>query len=105
MKETEPQINPEEGGKEEKPKGWDYVIILTVFALTGTTAAVVPRYLMPYTGLEKGFLYYLIYFIVITPIYIVLLRIYSFLFGKAAYFRVVEKRIFGGFTKWFRKSE
>ena len=105
MKETEPQINPEEGGKAEKPKGWDYVIILTVFALTGRSAAVVPRYLMPYTGLEKGFLYYLIYFIVITPIYIVSLRIYSFLFGKAAYFRVVEKRIFGGFTKWFRKSE
>ncbi|MEM6800560.1 MAG: DUF6787 family protein [Bacteroidota bacterium] len=104
MKEQVSNTPPNEEGKPEKPKGWDYVIILIVFALTGTTAAVVPRYLMPYTGLEKGFLYYLIYFIVITPIYIVLLRIYSFLFGKAAYFRVVEKRIFGGFTKWFRKS-
>jgi len=87
-----------------KPKGWDYAIILLVFALTGTTSAIVPRFFMPYTGLETGFWYYLIYFLVITPIYMVLLLSYAFLFGKYLYFREVLRRMIKGVKGLFSKS-
>ncbi len=83
-----------------KPTGWDYVIILTVFAVTGTTAAFAPRYLMPLTGLESGFLYWLVYFILITPVYQVLLLGYAFLFGKFSYFYEKQKMI----VRWMGKK-
>ena len=83
-----------------KPKGWDYVIILVVFAVTGTTAAFVPRFLMPLTGLEKGFLYGLVYFLLITPVYQVLLLGYAFLFGKFSYFYEKQKMI----VRWIGKK-
>lgn len=83
-----------------KPTGWDYVIILTVFAVTGTTAAFAPKYFMPLTGLESGFLYWLVYFILITPIYQVLLLGYAFLFGKFSYFYEKQKMI----ARWMGKK-
>lgn len=83
-----------------KPTGWDYVIILTVFAVTGTTAAFAPRYLMPLTGLESGFSYWLVYFILITPVYQVLLLGYAFLFGKFSYFYEKQKMI----VRWMGKK-
>ncbi|MDP5170929.1 MAG: hypothetical protein NWR72_11845 [Bacteroidia bacterium] len=77
-----------------KPQGWDYVIILTVFAFTGTTAAFAPRFLMPLTGLDSGFWYWVVYFVLITPVYQVLLLMYAFLFGKFSYFYEKEKMVF-----------
>lgn len=79
---------------------WDYIRILLVFAVTGTTAAFAPRYLMPLTGLESGFWYWLVYFLLITPVYQVLLLIYAFLFGKFSYFYEKEKKIF----RWLGKK-
>lgn len=99
---------PEKHSSQELPwyklKGWDLAIILLVFALTGTTAAYAPRFLMPYTGLEPGFLYYLIYFLVITPIYMVLLLCYAFIFGKYSYFKNVLRRMIERISGLFRKS-
>ena len=79
--------------EQKKQKPLDYAIILLVFAVTGTTATIFPKYLMPLTGLEKWFVYYLVYFILITPIYQVLLLAYAFLFGKFAYFWDKQKKI------------
>jgi hypothetical protein len=78
----------------QKPKGKDYAIILVVFAVTGSTAALAPRFFMPWTGLESGFWYWLVYFLFITPIYQVLLLGYAWLFGKFDYFWEKEKRVF-----------
>lgn len=104
MKNVEPEKSASEGKLLGNLKGWDYVIVLLVFALTGTTSAIVPKFLMPYTGLEPGFLYYLIYFIVITPIYMVLLLCYAFIFGKYAYFKNVLRRMIQGIKKLFVKN-
>ena len=81
--------------KKENQNWWDYLIILLVFALTGTTAALLPKYLMPFSGLAKGsFSYIFVYILIITPIYQVLLLVYAFIFGKFAYFYEKEKKIF-----------
>lgn len=78
----------------QRPKGKDYAIILLVFAVTGSTAAIFPRWIMPWTGLESGtFAYVVAYFVLITPIYQVLLLAYAFLFGKFQYFWDKQKKI------------
>lgn len=76
-----------------KQTSWDYTRILLVFAITGTTSSFAPKYLMPLTGLEEGWPYYLVYFLLITPVYMVLLLIVAFLFGKFDYFYEKEKKI------------
>ena len=78
-----------------KQSRWDYFIILLVFAVTGSTAALLPKYFMPYTGLENGtFSYVLVYILLITPIYQVLLLSYAFIFGKFAYFYAKQKQLY-----------
>jgi len=79
---------------------WDIVRILCVFAITGTTASFVPKYLMPLTGIESGWLYFLVYFLLITPVYMVLLLGVAFVFGKFDYFYQKEKAIIARLNPW-----
>lgn len=82
-------------GEPNKPKGKDYLIILLVFAITGSTAAYVARWIMPWTGVESGTLAYVcLYIVLITPIYQVLLLGYAFIFGKYAYFWEKQQKLF-----------
>ncbi|MEM6261693.1 MAG: DUF6787 family protein [Bacteroidota bacterium] len=85
--------------KDQKPK--DYLVILLVFAVTGSTAAIVARWLMPLTGLERGWnlAYVLVYILLITPIYQVLLLGYAYIFGKYDYFWEKQKKI----GRWFKR--
>lgn len=83
-----------------KPTGWEYLIILTVFALTGTTAAFAPKTIMPMLSLEPGLGYWVVYFLLITPVYQVLLLMYAFIFGKFSYFYELEKKTF----RWIGKK-
>lgn len=79
----------------EKQSWWDYIIILLVFAVTGSTAALLPKFFMPYTGLVKGSFWYVFWYIIlITPVYQVLLLGYAFIFGKFRYFYEKQKKIF-----------
>jgi hypothetical protein len=81
--------------QEKRRKIWHYSQVLLVFAVTGSTAAIFPRWIMPWTGLSWGDLWYLpVYFLLITPIYQVLLLGYAFLFGKFQYFYAKQKRLF-----------
>lgn len=80
---------------EKLKKAWHYTVILIVFAVTGSTAALLPKYIMPITQLEKGtFLYVLGYIILITPIYQVLLLGYAFIFGKFHYFYTKQRKLY-----------
>ena len=81
--------------QEKRRKAWHYSLVLIVFAVTGSTAAIFPRWIMPWTGLSWGDFWYLpVYFLLITPIYQVLLLGYAFLFGKFHYFYAKQKRLF-----------
>ncbi|MEM7368802.1 MAG: DUF6787 family protein [Bacteroidota bacterium] len=83
----------------KRAKFWHYFLVLTVFAVTGTTASIFPKWIMPWTGIEPGTVWYVLcYILLITPIYQVLLLGYAFLFGKFAYFLDKQKRIYRWIT-------
>ncbi|MFK7968742.1 MAG: DUF6787 family protein [Bacteroidia bacterium] len=88
---------------EKKPTGFDYVIILIVFAVTGSTAAWFGKLIMPHTGLEGGWQYWLSYILIITPIYQILLLGYAFLFGKFNYFWGKQQKLGRWITRGFKK--
>lgn len=80
--------------KERWKKIWDYTLILIIFAITGSTAAILPKYLLPPLGVTNGTVsYWVTYFLVITPIYQVLLLGYAFLFGKFQYFYEKQRKM------------
>ncbi|WNJ20831.1 DUF6787 family protein [Pontibacter sp. G13] len=85
--------------QESWKKIWDVTIILVVFAVTGSTAALLPKWIMPLTGIPKGTFWYVVaYILLITPIYQVLLLGYAFLFGKFSYFLDKQKKIWRWIT-------
>ena len=88
-----------------KQKPFDYAIILFVFAITGTSAAFLSRLIMPLTGLEGGWPYWLVYVILITPIYVVLLLSFAYIFGKFSYFYEKQKKIARGIARPFRRRK
>ncbi len=102
--------------KEEK-KGWfarlqerwgvsafRVVIILIVFALTGTTVLFIKAPILDFIVGEnqKNWLHSVIYFILILPIYNILLLIYGAIFGQFSFFWEFEKKFFK--RLFFRKK-
>ncbi len=71
-------------------------IVILVFAITGSTSAMVTRPLMIWLGIVKidfhFLIYFCIYFIIITPIYLILLVFFGFIFGQFHFFWAFEKR-------------
>lgn len=71
-------------------------IILLVFACTGTTVMLLKR---PVVGLfseggEQPLLFSVLYYVLILPIYNLILLVYGFLFGQFTFFWAFEKRFF-----------
>ena len=87
-----------------KQSPWDYILILLVFAITGSSAAYLSKLIMPLTGIEGGFWYVLVYILLITPIYQVLLLGYAFVFGKFSFFWEKQKKIGRWIARPFRKK-
>ncbi|MCB0853489.1 MAG: hypothetical protein KDD63_14785, partial [Bacteroidetes bacterium] len=79
---------------------WDFIRILLVFAITGTTSSFFPKWIMPLLGMEKGVLYWITYILLITPIYFTLLLVVAFIFGKFTFFFEYEKKM----LRWFAGS-
>ncbi|HEX9649142.1 MAG TPA: DUF6787 family protein [Cyclobacteriaceae bacterium] len=74
----------------------DVLIILLVFALTGTTVLVIKRPLLSSMGEEvvNNVWFSVAYYILILPIYNVFLLFYGFLLGRFKFFWEFEKRFF-----------
>ena len=76
---------------------WQYFVIVVVFALTGSTSALIAKPLLPLIGITKTSLayplYLLLYFLVIFPIYQILLVTIGFLFGQFKFFWQFEKNM------------
>ncbi len=87
-----------------KQSPWDYLLILLVFAITGSTAAYLSKLIMPLTGIEGGFWYVVVYILLITPIYQVLLLGYAFVFGKFSFFWEKQKKIGRWIARPFKKK-
>jgi hypothetical protein len=75
---------------------WQVMIILIVFACTGTTVLLLKRPLFAYwfPDGDKPLWASIVYYILILPIYNVFLLAYGFVFGQFKFFWEFEKRLF-----------
>ena len=81
------------------------LIILLVFALTGTTVLFIKTPIIDFIvgENEKNWMHSVIYFVLILPIYNILLLIYGIVFGQFSFFWEFEKKFFKRML--FRKKD
>jgi hypothetical protein len=73
------------------------VMIIVVFAVTGSTSAYLSKPILSWLGIVKGeisgWIYYPLYILLIFPVYQVLLVTIGFLFGQFSFFCAFEKKM------------
>jgi hypothetical protein len=78
-------------------KNWQIFVIIFVFAITGSTAALISKPILQHLGVSKEshhiVLYILLYIVIIFPIYQILLLSIGFLFGQFKFFWIFEKKM------------
>jgi hypothetical protein len=76
---------------------WQVFVIIVVFALTGSSAALISKPILKWLGISKEthhmLLYLLLYIIIIFPVYQLLLVFFGFLFGQFKFFWAFEKKM------------
>ncbi len=85
---------------------WQFVLIMLVFALTGSSILIVKSWIFSLLGIGSDLpvFYSILLFIAITlPTYHILLLFYGVLLGQFTFFWNFEKRFFTRLTKLFRK--
>ena len=80
--------------------GPQVIIVLIVFACTGFTIVFIKKPILSLVANEEDrtWLFTVLYYLLILPVYNVILLIYGFLFGQFRFFWAFEKRMF---SKWF----
>lgn len=79
---------------------WQVVLVLLVFACTGITVMFLKDPVIDFfTGGEKSVWFTVIYYLLILPIYNIILLIYGFIFGQFSFFWEFEKRMFKRFKR------
>jgi len=76
------------------------LIILCVFALTGSTVVYLKRFALPLLG--DHWYSDLVYYVAILPVYNLFLLVYGFAFGQGRYFWEFEKRFFSRLVNLFK---
>ncbi len=90
--------------KLDKKSLLDYLLIIIIFGLTGTTAVFASGFIMGALGFEKWSIPYILgYIFIIFPTYQLLLLGYAFIFGKFDYFFSRQKKIGKFFITLFSK--
>lgn len=86
---------------------WRVILILIVFACTGFTVMFLKRPIMNllYADGEKHWVFTVLYYVFILPLYNIVLLIYGFLFGQFSFFWAFEKRMFKRMTGQKNKTE
>ncbi len=73
------------------------VVILIVFAVTGSSAAYISKPILAFIGIDRestsAWIYWPLYIILIFPFYQVLLVFFGFIFGQFAFFWAFEKKM------------
>src|SRR2546422_2968923 len=84
---------------------WQVVAILLCFALTGTTIVWLMKPLLRLVfGSEVPLWAKIAYYILILPVYNLVLLFYGFIFGQLKFFLEFEKRFFKRLVAIFRKN-
>lgn len=83
------------------------VMVLIVFACTGSTVLFIKPFLFELIGFDsiKGTAGVLLYIVLIFPLYQILILIYGFIFGQFAFFWAWEKKMFARMTGRGRKRK
>lgn len=87
------------------------IIVFTVFAITGSTSAYVSKPILAFIGFHRSeinpFLYWPLYFVLIMPVYKVLLITIGTLFGQRIFFVGFVKKMLSrmGFSFMFAKQQ
>jgi len=79
----------------------EVLVILLVFALTGTTIVFLKKPVIHLftNGENPSWVFTTLYYILILPVYNVILLFYGFLFRKFSFFWEFEKKMFKRFSK------
>lgn len=89
--------------------GFQFAIILIVFAITGSTAAYLSKPILAWFGIVKGevsgWIYYPLYITLIFPVYQVLLISIGTIFGQFRFFWAFEKEMLRGMGLGFLVKE
>ncbi len=84
---------------------WQVISILIVFACTGLTVVGIMRPMLHFFfGVEIPTWAKVMYYILILPIYNLVLLMYGFIFGQFKFFVAFEKRFFKRLTSLFRNN-
>lgn len=82
------------------------IMVLIVFALTGSTVLFLKPFVFDLVGFESvtGFWGVMLYIVLVFPLYQVLILIYGFLLGQFSFFWNWEKQMVSRMGKLFRKK-
>lgn len=71
------------------------LLVLLVFACTGTTILLIKNPILTFFGIERGggFMNTLAYLLLVLPLYQIMLLIYGFIFGQFRFFWEKEKEL------------
>ncbi len=76
---------------------WQVIVIFIVFAITGSTSALLAKPILTIFGISKTlvtpWLYYPLYVLIIFPVYQILLVTFGFIFGQFKFFWAFEKKM------------
>lgn len=83
------------------------VMVLIVFALTGSTVLFIKPFVFDLVGFEHvtGAWGILLYIVLIFPMYQILILIYGFLFGQFAFFLNWEKQFLNRMSRLFKRRK
>lgn len=88
-------------------KDWQVAVILTVFALTGTTTMYINRWFNSLLGLGEDtsfWLKLLLFLVIVLPLYNAILMVYGTLLGQYKFFRFFIYKFFSNMFKAFKMS-
>ena len=92
---------------------WQMIVIIIVFAITGSSAAMLSKPILHELGISKEThhiaLYLLLYILIIFPVYQILLVTIGFIFGQFTFFWEFEKKMLrslhlGFIADWLDKN-
>ena len=91
-----------------KVKGWELLLIISIFAIGGSICGYAARKILLISGLEKNFIWVLLYIVLITILWPLIVIIVSIPFGQLAFFlKYIQKigtRIFKREVRYINKS-
>jgi formyltetrahydrofolate-dependent phosphoribosylglycinamide formyltransferase len=80
-----------------KVNGWQLALIIITFALGGSACGFVGKKIMNLTGLDKGFIWFIIYILILTIIWPVCVLVISIFTGQFSFFKKYIAKIFSRF--------